>query len=39
MKKIFLVRYLMILIVGISLCLPNFVDAFSNQRSMSPFKK
>lgn len=39
MKKICLVRYLIILIVGISLCLPNFVDAFSNQPSMSPFKK
>ena len=39
MKKICLVRYLMIFIVGISLCMPNFVDAFSSQRSMSPFKK
>ena len=39
MKKISLVPYLMIFILGISLCLPNFVDAFSNQRSMSPFKK
>lgn len=39
MKKICLVRYLMIFILGISLCLPNFADAFSKQRSMSPFKK
>jgi Spy/CpxP family protein refolding chaperone len=39
MKKICLVRYLMIFILGVSLCLPNFADAFSKQRSMSPLKK
>ena len=38
MKKIFLVRCITVLILGISLCLPNFVDAFSNQRSTCPYK-
>ena len=38
MKKIFLVRCITVLILGISLCLPNFVDAFANQRSTCPYK-
>ena len=39
MKKIVLIRYLTLFIVGISLCFPNFVDAFSKNHSTCPFKK
>ena len=38
MKKIVLIRYLTLFIVGISLCFPNFVDAFSKNHSTCPFK-
>ena len=39
MKNIVLIRYLTLFIVGISLCFPNFADAFSKNRSTCPFKK
>ena len=39
MKKICLVRYLMIFILGIALCIPNSVSAFSKDGSTCPFKK
>ena len=39
MKKIVLIRYLTLFIVSISLCFPNFVDAFSKNHSTCPFKK
>jgi Spy/CpxP family protein refolding chaperone len=38
MKRIVLIRYLTLFIVGISLCFPNFVDAFSKNHSTCPFK-
>ena len=39
MKKIVLIRYLTLFIVGISLCFPNIVDAFSKDNSICTFKK
>jgi Spy/CpxP family protein refolding chaperone len=39
MNKIVLIRYLTLFTVGISLCFPNFVDAFSKHNSTCPFKK
>ena len=39
MKRIVVIRYLTLFIVGISLCFPNFVDAFSKNHSTCPFKK
>jgi Spy/CpxP family protein refolding chaperone len=39
MKKIVLIRYLTLFIVGTSFCFPHFVDAFSKNYSTCPLKK
>ncbi len=39
MKKILATRYLMFFIFGISLCIPQLVNAFPNRLYTSPFKK
>jgi len=38
MKKILAPRYLMLIILGISLCLPHSVYAFPNHHFTCPFK-
>lgn len=39
MKKIVLIRFLTLFMVGTSFCFPNFVDAFSKNYSTCPLKK
>ena len=39
MKKILSTHYLILLVFGISLCMPQAVNAFPNRQFRSPFKK